>query len=126
MGTSNPRFGREVQEMEISSRRFRDVLIIEMIGKLDSVSAGDAERSVLNLITNEDRQILLDFGKLKYLTSMGMRLVIKTDALLRNNGGKLKICNANLGVKKLFWLMAFQDDIKIYDSEAEACSAFPG
>jgi len=112
--------------MEINSRRVRDVLIIEMIGRLDSVSAGDAERRVLNLITNEDRQILLDFGNLKYLTSMGMRLVIKTDALLRANGGRLKICNANTGIKKLFWLMAFEDDIRIYDSEREACSAFLG
>jgi len=112
--------------MEINSRRVRDVLIIEMIGRLDSFWAGETERRVMNLITNEDRQVLLDFGSLKYLTSMGMRLVIKTDALLRANGGELKICHANMAIKKLFWLMAFQDDIKIYDTEEEARSAFLG
>ena len=110
--------------MEINARRVQDVLIIEMIGKLDSFWTRDAERRVLNLITNEDRRILLDFGKLKYLTSMGMRFIIRTDALLRANGGVIKVCGANIVIKKLFKIMGFQDDIKIYDTEREAYSAF--
>jgi hypothetical protein len=49
--------------MRIETRRVYDVLIIEMIGRLDSPSAGDAEDRILNIVQDEDGRVLLNLEK---------------------------------------------------------------
>jgi anti-sigma B factor antagonist len=112
--------------MNIEARRVRDVLIINISGSLDSVSARDAQDRILNIVHDEDIRVLLNLENLAYLSSMGIRVILQTAKLLDEKRGKLKICKATGKTKEVLDVFAFHSLIEVYDTEHEAFSAFRG
>jgi anti-anti-sigma factor len=110
--------------IRIEARRVYDVLVIEMNGRLDSPSVRDAENSLLNTVEGKDGRVLLNVEKVEYLTSEGLRVIIRLGMRLQENRGELKICNARGFVRVAFELFDLQSLIKIYDTEKEAIAAF--
>src|SRR5436189_5438979 len=85
--------------MNIEPRRVHDVLIIDMSGKLDTLSARDAEARLLDIIEGETGRVLLNLEKLAYVSSAGLRVIIQAGNVLPGNGGEIGICNAGGGVR---------------------------
>jgi anti-sigma B factor antagonist len=110
--------------MEIETRRVYDVLVVDMSGRLDSHSSGDAGDRMVKLVQAEDKRVLLNLEKLEYVSSAGLRIIIRAAKLLQTNRGELKICNARGVVRDALETAGFHSLIKIYDSEKEAFSAF--
>jgi anti-anti-sigma factor len=109
--------------MDINERRVRDVLIVGMTGMLDTLTARDTEPRLLNMIKDDDRRVLLNLGKLTYLSSAGLRVILQAAKLLKNRTGELRICNVSDNVKNVLNISGFHYMIKIYDTEAEAFAA---
>jgi anti-sigma B factor antagonist len=105
-------WAEDLTMVRVGARRVRDVLIIEIIGRLDSPSAGDAETCIANFIKNEDRQALLNLEKLAYLSSAGLRVIMKAANLLRDNRGELKLCRARGIVSEALTIAGFDRLIK--------------
>ena len=111
--------------MKIDARRVSDVLIVDMIGnRLDNLTAGDAESRILDIVQDEDRRVLLNLERLSYMSSAGLRLILRVARQLQANRGELKICNARGLVKDVLEMSGFHSLIKIYDTEKEAFVAF--
>ena len=111
------------ERMYINERRVRDVLIVGMTGMLDTLTARDTEPRLLNMIKDHDRRVLLNFEKLTYLSSLGLRVIVQAAKLLNGRTGELRICNARDDVKNVLKISGFHNMIKIYDTEAEAFAA---
>jgi anti-anti-sigma factor len=110
--------------MKIETRRVSDVLVVDISGRLDSRSSGDAGDRIVNIVQGEHRRVLLNLEKLEYVSSAGLRVIIRGAKLLQTNRGELKICNARGAVRDALETSGFYSLIKIYDSEMEASSAF--
>jgi anti-anti-sigma factor len=111
--------------MKIETRRVSDVLVVDISGRLDSHSSGDAGDRIVNIVQGgEHRRVLLNLEKLEYVSSAGLRVIIRGAKLLQTNRGELKICNARGAVRDALETSGFYSLIKIYDSEMEASSAF--
>ena len=109
--------------MDIDERRVRNVLVIGITEMLDTQTARDAEPRLLNMIKDDDRRVLLNLGKLTYVSSMGLRVIIQAAKLLNARTGELRICNARDDVKNVLKISGFHNMIKIYETEAEALAA---
>ena len=121
-----PVFGRLICRdgtMDINGRRVGDVLVVGMTGMLDTPTARDAGPRLLKTIKDDDRRVLLNLGNLTYISSEGLRVIIRAAKLLNDRTGELRICNARDDVKNVLKISGFHNMIKIYDSEAEACAA---
>jgi anti-sigma B factor antagonist len=110
--------------MKIETRRVSDVLVVDISGRLDSRSSGDAGDRIVNIVQGEHKRVLLNLEKLEYVSSAGLRVIIRGAKLLQTNRGELKICNARGAVRDALETSGFYSLIKIYDSEMEASSAF--
>ena|SRR5262245_55787710 len=110
--------------MNMEARRVLDVLIINISGRLDSLSAPDAQERILNIVRNEDNRVLLNLEKLAYVSSTGLRVILQIAKLLDEKRGELKICNATGVVRIALDLIGFHSLIKMYDTERDAFSAF--
>ena len=75
------------------------------------------------MIKDDDRRVLLNFEKLTYLSSLGLRVIVQAAKLLHDRTGELRICNARDDVKNVLKISGFHSMIKIYDTEAEAFAA---
>jgi anti-anti-sigma factor len=126
LSDAEPVFGRLICRdgtMDIDERRVRNVLIVGMTGMLDTQTARDAEPRLLNMIKDDDRRVLLNLGKLTYVSSMGLRLILQAAKLLNARTGELRICNASDDVKNVLKISGFHNMIKLYETEAEAFAA---
>jgi len=72
--------------MKIETRRVYDVLVVDMSGRLDSHSSGDAGDRIVNIVQGErgeHRRVLLNLEKLDYVSSAGLRVILRGAKLLR-------------------------------------------
>src|SRR5215831_14585419 len=110
--------------MKIETRTVYDVLVIDMTGRLDSNSSGDAGDRIMSIVQGQHKRVLLDLEKVDFVSSAGLRVIIRGAKFLQVNRGELKICNARNGVKNVLETSGFNSLIKTYDTEKEAISAF--
>jgi len=110
--------------MNIETRNVYDVLVVDMSGRLDSTSSGDAGDRIVDIAKGKHKRVLLNLEKLEYLSSAGLRVILRGAKLLQGNRGELKICNARDLVRKVLETSGFNSLIKVYDTEQEAVSAF--
>jgi anti-anti-sigma factor len=110
--------------MKIETRTVDDVLVVDMSGKLDSLASGEAGDRMVEIAQGESRWVLLNLEKLEFLTSAGVRAILRGAALLKGRRGELKICNPRGGIRDVLKNSGFDSLIKIYDSEKDAVSAF--
>lgn len=98
--------------MEIKTREENGTLIIELEGRLDTVTS----QELANTLPIEKRRNLdidLNFEKLQYVSSAGLRLLVafKKEAQATNN--KMVIRNINDVVKEIFSVTGFDKILKI-------------
>jgi anti-sigma B factor antagonist len=110
--------------MKIETRNVNDVLVVDMAGRLDSLSSGQAGDRIVEIVRGADRQILLNFEKIEYLSSAGLQITLRGAKLLRGNRGVLKICCPTEGVRQVLEISGFNSLLQVYGTESEAVSAF--
>ena len=110
--------------MKIETRSVYDVLVVDMSGRLDSMSSGDTGDRIVEIARGEHKRVLLNLEKLDYVSSAGLRVILRGVKLLQGNRGELKICNANGLVRNVLETSGFNSLIKVYDTEKEAFSPF--
>ena len=110
--------------MKIETRSVYDVLVVDMSGRLDSTSSGQAGDRIVNIAKGEHKRVLLNLAELEYVSSAGLRVILRGAKLLQGKRGELKICNAKGLVRDVLETSGFKSLIRVYDTEQEAFSAF--
>jgi anti-anti-sigma factor len=78
----------------------------------------------VDIAKGEHSRVLLNLEKVDYVSSAGLRVILRGAKLLQVNRGELKICNANTLVKSILETSGFNSLIKVYNTEQDAFSAF--
>jgi anti-anti-sigma factor len=110
--------------MEISTRQSYDVLVVDMVGRLDSRTSGYGYDEMVRIVKGNHKQILVNLEKLEFITSAGLRVLLTAAKLLQTYRGQLKLCNANESVKQVLETCGFDSLINLYVTEAEAIKSF--
>jgi len=111
-------------DMEIQTRRVNDVLVVDLVGRLESRTAGPASTELNKIAQGDDRKVLLNVGGLEYVSSAGLRAIMVAAKLLQVNGGSALICGANATVKRVMEVSGFSSLLRLYDTEKEGLAAF--
>ncbi len=110
--------------MEISTSESGDVRILSFQGNLDTNTAPDAESEINGLIDGGAQKLLVNFEKLDYISSAGLRVLLATAKKLKASSGDLKICCLNQTVQEVFDISGFATILSVASSEEEALGAF--
>ncbi len=110
--------------MEISTSESGDVRILSFQGNLDTNTAPDAESEINGLIDGGAQKLLVNFEKLDYISSAGLRILLATAKKLKASSGDLKICCLNQTVQEVFDISGFSTILSVASSEEEALGAF--
>jgi anti-anti-sigma factor len=111
-------------DMEIQTRHVRDVVVVDMIGRLDSRTSGPASTELNKLAQIANCKVLMNVDKLEYVSSAGLRAILVAAKLAQVNGGAVKICRANATVKQVMEVSGFSSLLHLYDTEEGALAAF--
>lgn len=86
-------------------------LIAEIEGRLDTTTTPRVEEALMSSLDNVS-ELILDFAKLDYISSAGLRLLLMLQKKMNTNGS-MKILNANEIVKEIFEVTGFSDILTI-------------
>jgi anti-anti-sigma factor len=89
--------------------------IMEMPARLDSDTGLQIEEDILLCIQSGAREMLLDCGKMDYITGSGTQSLLRLAREMKDVGGKLAVCNLQPQVKQMFEMCGFESVISVYD-----------
>lgn len=98
--------------MELVIHQENATTIVEIVGRLDTITAPKLTDAVKLIIAN-GVNIIFDCEKLEYISSSGLRVVIATHKEMMTCSGKLIIRNLNKEVKSVFDLTGFSNILNI-------------
>ena len=110
--------------MNIGTRTVYDVLIVDVSGRLDSSTAGEASDELVRIAQGDNAKVVLDLDKLEYVSSAGLSAILRAAKLLQTANGELKICRAQGVVKEVLETSGFRSLLRIYDTEQAAVEDF--
>jgi anti-sigma B factor antagonist len=96
--------------MKISKKLNGTALTIGLEGRLDTTTAPELEKELNGL--NDVNELTLDFGKLEYISSAGLRVLLAAHKIMSRKGG-MKVVNPNEIVNEVFDVTGFSDILNI-------------
>ena len=97
--------------MTITKNLNGTALEIALAGRLDTMTAPELEAELNKNLGGAD-SLTLDFGKLDYISSAGLRVLLTAHKAMAAKGG-MKICNVNEVVQEVFEVTGFADILTI-------------
>ena len=98
------RQGQEAGTMVVESRRSGTVVIVTPQARFDTNSAPEVERMLLDHIGHGERKIVLDLSYISYISSIGLRVILKAVTAVTPIGGKVVLCGGNDHVRTVLQL----------------------
>ena len=93
--------------MNILSNKVGRVLILAPNGRLDTGTSPAAEQLIGQAIADGETRILVDFAGTQYISSAGLRVLLKTAKQLKQLGGAFALCNANEQIREVLEVSGF-------------------
>ena len=97
--------------MTITKNTNGTALEIALEGRLDTMTSPDLEAELKESM-NDAESLTMDFGKLDYISSAGLRVLLSAHKAMSAKGG-LKIINVNEVVREVFDVTGFSDILNI-------------
>ena len=84
---------------------------LALVGRLDTVTAPELEAEISTILPTAE-SLVLDMEKLEYISSAGLRVILKTQKALTQKAG-LKLINVSDDVREVFEITGFSDFLTI-------------
>lgn len=110
--------GLNVHEYEING-----VKVIRLEGRIDAVSSAVLEKKLQECLSQQRFRVVLDFIKVDYLSSAGMRLLLSMTKKFKSHDGHLALCAIHDNVMEIIRMAGFERILSIYPLEKEAITA---
>jgi anti-anti-sigma factor len=94
--------------------------VVTLNGKLDSITSVECEAKLASVVTGAAKVVLLDMTFLDYISSMGVRLILKTRKALEAQQARLILSSLQPQIAKVFEIARALPPQAIFASVAEA------
>ncbi len=91
-------------EKTVDSRRSGTVMIVTPQARFDTNSAPAVEQILMDHIGQGERQIVLDLSRISYISSIGLRVILKALMAMTRANGKIVLCGGNDHVRTVLQL----------------------
>ncbi len=108
----------------VSHKTEDGLTIIQIEGYLDAHTATEFERAIEDQIAQGNVKIIVDCGKLDYISSAGLGVFMGFVEEVRDEGGDIKICSLIPKVRQVFELLGFEQLYHIEDDRPAAVRKF--
>lgn len=110
--------------MDLKEIKKDKATVIMVEGRLDSSSSGMLEKKILSLIETGEKNFLVDFSGMDYISSAGLRVLLMAAKKTKPAGGKVVLSALTDNVKEVFDIAGFTSIFAIFTTQEEAIQAF--
>lgn len=100
--------------MTINVERDYELVVLEITGRLDTTTAPNLD-TVINELSEDTKELILDMGGLEYISSAGIRVVLSAYKKMMSNQGIMRITKANEMVRDVFEMTGLLEMIEKND-----------
>ena len=112
--------------MEISERKAGDVCIVQIAGRLDSGTSDSLAQQLHRIIDGGERRLVIDFEKLDYVSSTGLRVLLVAAKRLKAVDGKIALSSLKPHILEVFEIAGFKSIFPIYGTTDQASQQISG
>lgn len=109
--------------MVVETSRSGGVLIVTIIGRVDSVTAPKLQIVMDGVVAQGERRIAVDLKAMEFISSAGLRILLMTAKQMKTLSGKLSFGGASAAVLSLLKMSGFLAMLTVKPTLAEAVAA---
>jgi anti-anti-sigma factor len=113
-------------KMEVLVREEGKAGIIEIAGEIDIYNCGELGKIIDEYINRGIIRIVVDLGKVTYIDSSTIGVLLSEQKRLEARHGGLKLLNLKGAPRNVLEMARLQDVFSIYDDERQAIESFGG
>lgn len=98
--------------MKIDVKKEDGKMLVELEGRLDTTSAPELEKVLGDSLEDVDN-LVLDFEKLRYVSSSGLRVLLLTQKTMNSKQASMVVRNVNELIMEVFKATGFVDILTI-------------
>jgi anti-sigma B factor antagonist len=110
--------------LTIATEKHGKVVVVTCSGFIDSETSQEIEKLFSALIQEKSYRIIVDLGKIDYVSSAGWGIFVGYVRDIRKNGGDIKFVNMKREVREIFELLDFTNILEYYGDIESAVKAF--
>ena len=95
-------------------------------GRIDSANILVFQRALESSLDPDARNVVVDFEKVVFMSSAGLRVVLMLGKQLRKRGAKLAVCSLSAPIREIFAVSNFDRILPTHSSETQAIDALAG
>jgi anti-sigma B factor antagonist len=100
------------------------IVVLSLIGRLDSNTSDEFERMLLEKVHEGETRFVLDFEELDYISSAGLRVLLKATKELKKTSGRLCLCSIRDYIREVFDMSGFSSFLPIHPDVQESLKGF--
>ncbi|MDP3395477.1 MAG: STAS domain-containing protein [Methanoregula sp.] len=104
-------------------RTVGEITIVVMPLQIDHVAALTLDHELHELAAREPKALFCNFSQTKYISSSGLRIILKTAKTVKADGGHFGIFSLTPFVDHIFTMSGFSKVFFIYENEEAAIRA---
>ena len=111
------------RELHLEDERIDGILIINADGRIDGLNAQDFHNGVDQRTRDFDGAVVLDFDKLTYISSAGLRSVLLIANSFKEKKKKFMLCSLPESALQVIRISGFDKVVAIHESRVVAIAA---
>jgi len=111
--------------VDIAERRVADVVVVAPVGPIDLPHAQDLEHALAPVLAHENgtSALVLDFGGVGYVSSMGLRVLMVASRELRARKARIAVAALQPVVAEIFDIARFTHVVEVFPTVRDALAA---
>ena len=106
--------------MNVTFESVGSAVIIDLFGRLDSANAASVETELLTRLADGSGGVVIDFTRLDYISSAGLRIVLVVAKRMKQASRKLVLTGFQSNIKDVFEISGFLNILDVAPTRAEA------
>jgi anti-sigma B factor antagonist len=110
--------------VEIIEEMQNDINIYRLIGRLDTNTSRRLEQKLFQAISEGAKNMVVDFKDIDYISSAGLRVILKANHALQREDGRIMLCSMQDYVRQIFEITGIDSFVAIVATMDDALKAF--
>lgn len=106
--------------MEIHRNKEKGMIVISVKGRMDAITSVDFEKKLTEWISSGENQFFIDLSEMDYISSAGLRSILKISKQLQMRNGKMIFAGLQDSVREVFRISGFETIFQIRKTMEEA------
>ncbi|KAB2841541.1 MAG: STAS domain-containing protein [Melioribacteraceae bacterium] len=106
--------------MQFSEERTGKFYVLSVSGRLDASTSSNFEEKLTSIIDSGEKNVLINFKELDYISSMGLRVLLQAAKKVKLNQGAISLCEMKDNILEVFDIAGFTQVFQIYKTYNEA------